>query len=506
MASPRFQIREILAFVLAFALALGALAAPVHAAPATSCARAYLQLTQVTQDAAVELEMEMSFALMKLLTTPDGTVGPVLQGLSPPDFLVKLAGPSFPDPAKFPWRALTHQQKLDLLNYQGKHRPMGFFENRRVFGLKVKDEIELQFSQPTEFLGKTYPAGTHRVNVAQHLGKVEYMGADDIEDLRGLELHFRSGQGAGRASRDARTLQKGIFADETHQHVHIVARLPLTQLAADPTTQAAAMGDYYRRVNLFAEIAGMLDGYFPKRIAKDGVEFFDGLGRQNLQGVTDYFFQVAQGKFPAIRDDYKMAWVGMRGADVYDRPGLWGLEYRIVNAEGDEAAVQHTLDAIQWAMETNNYGLKPGTMERWADYFLPNGGNPAAAVANAWYHNNLQPRNLWPHVPEMITRGTTPRSRRAVEDALAKKRVVQMLLFDWSRDSLFFDDTKALKKILLHQARAIDQLGNGARVEDVMREFLWKSGIAERVADSVHMQLELKKGVPTAVRGAPYTR
>lgn len=62
---------------------------------------------------------------------------------------------------------------------------------------------------------------------------------------------------------------------------------------------------------------------------------------------------------------------------------------------------------------------------------------------------------------------------------------VKMLLFDWSRDPLFYGDEKALARIRKSQLEALHGLSKGLDLSRVMRKFVTDSGIAEAVEASL---------------------
>ncbi len=428
-----------------------------------------------------------------LITTPNGKVGGFLQtGEALPLWLktwINANHPSITDPLEFPWNNLQVAQQLQLIEEISRLRNQNFFKDRTIAGLVTQPVHRLEFAAPTRFLGTDYPAGSHLIDLTSVLSrKVEYVSPSSIQNFRGIELHFRANESAGNLSNDAWKFQEGLRISKTHQHVHVVAPLPVEFLAKDPVMAPVVIGDFFKRANLAAEMLDVVhQGYRIESSKNAKVTFFDFLQPKQLKGVTHYFQQVAEGKSPPIGDQFKMGWVGMRGHDKYDLPNLWGLEFRSVHSNSNKNLVKEFLNGVQYAMDQKQFGVTPSQIRSWQKAF-PAGDLPTQ-LSQSLYHQEwdalllqLSPtlsakRNL------IETIQTAPRFKYHEE--------VKMLAFDWSKDPFFFNKPALVKKIEYEQARAIQRLQQShVDPSDVMGDFLLNSGLYESVLRSVGVKLE----------------
>ncbi len=484
------KLRLISAALLGLALALGALPAG-YAAPGSCYLEALRELARPKHDSAVELELDTVPEVMGLITTVNGKVSGLFGGKPVPKWFKTWAKgkyPKYKNAGDIPWEQVPLQEQSDLINTASDSRGKDFHEDRLIHGLTTRDTAILVFDEPTVFLGKTYPKGRHEIDISKFLAKkVEYRGPDDVKAIGGVELHFRGPEASGDLSRDARTLQWGLGLDPTGQHLHMVTRLPVKALKARPELEAAKLGDFVRRANLAAEMVDIVHdgGGIAPRQNEDAI-YFGSFSAEDLHGVTNYFLDVAHGENPAISDQYKMGWVGMRGSDKYDQPGLWGLEYRAIHRESRMATHRPVLNGLQFTMAQPELGFSADRFEAWF-----NGAsreNPAERVSSAWYNQSWYDLFLEPRTPE---------ARKALQkiggdefQALAEHAgELKMLLFDWSKDPLFFDQPAKLKSIAKLQARGLVRLSRGEAPSSVMRDFLLDSGIYQDTLLSIGVRV-----------------
>lgn len=60
-----------------------------------------------------------------------------------------------------------------------------------------------------------------------------------------------------------------------------------------------------------------------------------------------------------------------------------------------------------------------------------------------------------------------------------------MLLYDWTRDPLFYDDLAGQKKLIDEQKRAlIRYFKKGENLKTILKDFVWSSGLLEKIAQT----------------------
>lgn len=431
---------------------------------------------------------------MRLLTTDDGTVGSLFQGLSGFSWLTD-------EIRKISWDHLSYAEQLRLIRVSARARAQDFFSDRSIHGLRPRPVVKLKFEKETMFLGKRYEPGTHDVDVSSVLGtRVEYRGVGDLAPIpknerlavvSGIELHFRWRAPSGSVSNDAWVLLEGAQIPRIYQHVHIVAPIPAEALAAAPEIHSAMMGDFFRRTNLFAEMFGVVDkGDAIYDSEHDGAIYFSSLKAEALADVTRYFLDVAEGKSPKIGDTFKDAWVGMRGSDKYDQPGLWGIEYREVSRSDSPGQVKIILDAVQWSMSQDSYGLGKERVQRWMASRPPWIKVPDM-LRMSWYN---QPwKTLFKSMPPLVKQrvGIERQVREAFEQKFKQHTEAKMLFFDWSKDPLVFAHPELAEKIANAQVRAISQIEAGGKINATMKEFLEDTGLFRLVAQSIGVSIDV---------------
>lgn len=525
MASARNHLRKTLSKpTLRFALALAAtslvlppaLAKPkartqVETSAALGCKATFGKLTPAgrtnalrkTFDSSVELEMPMSALVIRLLTTTDGTVAPLLRDAPPPAWLEAMLNPGR-SAKEIPWDDLSDDEKWWLLRHQAEHRTATFEQDRRIHGIKVREKLKLGFDQPTDFLGKVYPKGTHEIDVSAVLGKVEYMDPLGMKEVSGVELHFRDNFAAGKVSQDASEFQRGFqraagYTDPPAgpQHEHIVGRLPKRYLRAQPTLGALQMGELFRRTNLLFEVLSNLQKISMVSVKEGGFVYFDSLKAPVLEGATNYFYIVGKGVDHAINDDYKMALVGMRGSDKFDQPNLWGQEVRAIGGKvaGTDFMVE-ALNAVQKKMDVPEPAVDAGQMQRWYDKMtarrkrLP---SPGTLLASAWHDRGGNARDIITAMPRSLRALATPKVAEILETSKLRAQL-SILFFDWSKDPLFFEAPEKLTRIRNAQAAALEALDRRGTldvlVKDISRTFLRDSGIAEEIFRDFGLDLD----------------
>ena len=326
------------------------------------------------------------------------------------------------------------------------------------------------------------------VGFAAALLHIEYMGPEN--DPRGVELHFRLARPAGEVSRAASDFQELLGVQPTHQHVYVVTPIPVEALRAEPKVIGPLNADFFRRVNLAAEMITVMEEGRPIRerkavVNEEEVQFFGWLGADQLNEVADYLVAQGNGRSYRMQDRVKMAWVGFRGHDKFDQPGLMGMEVRSVRPGVAERAYERFLNAIQKSWTEQNLGVAPGTFQQWLNSQYQ--GDYHRALTENWYHKTWDelvgkaPLNLKVAMLRMDSDLKSHLSKNAPEE-------LKMVLHDWSHDPLFFNRSDRIHQIRQEQIHALNALKEGVSEQRVIREFLEKSGLYEAVLRSLAPQ------------------
>ena len=451
------------------------------------CPQEFAEIARTKQSSSVELEMGDTKDYIDVFTTRSGKAGSLIEEAEiekiPPHVLNYFGAKTKEDLLSKDWDSLSKDQKYALMDFVSKNSRLLFFEDRSFPGLVIRDRMSLKFSEPTEFLGQLYPAGESQVSLQGILGKVEYEGPQKSPDS--LELHFRARLPAGAVSNSARVWQKAVGAAATHQHVHIVAKIPLEKIKEEPNAYPALLGDFFRRVNLVAEMRTLLEDRGVILTRKKGIiTEFGGITPSDIEGVINYFDHFYYGGDIKIGDEFKMGWVGFRGSDTYDELNLYGLEYRAIPKNADQAKTEKMLNAVQAAMTSESYGVPLPQMKRWLELYRP-GRSSGGAISETFYNQPL--KNLLKSLNPEIKNAFGLVGRLKIKGAVEQNQAVKMLLFDWSKDPLLFENPALQQKVFQAQLSAVRDFGGGARANQVLRSFLLDSGLYDELSRSLHL-------------------
>ncbi len=453
--------------------------------------------------AAVELEMSVTNEVLNILTTIDGKVGGLFPNNNLPEFYLKWSQANHPgkDPKMIEWDLLNDPTKLALLRDISAKKKSSFFDDRKVPNVKVKPIIHVKFEQETVFLGQKYNAGEYDIDISNFFGRVEYRGPESAKDFSGVELHLRSSEiEAGNLIESAWNFQVGIGAGKTHLHEHIVAPIPLEALEKAPVQTSLVLAEYFRRANLLAEIVtiGNLGSISANEqysaSQKVRVTYFDSITPSFLSGIFHYFFR-GFGEHEQIGSDYKMGWVGFRGADVYDQANMYGLEYRALSANDNLDLHKKILSSIQTGMKSQRYGFSPEEISNWMTsrgVRLDNIAKIEETLEGTWYKHSY--RELFKRTPGYLRAVLGGPIRRFFKYASLRlnsngNQAVKMLLYDWSSDPLFHGDSQAKEKLMQEQQKALQKYFNqGEMLSLVVREFIWESGVLDRIAKGFNLE------------------
>ncbi|MEK6704467.1 MAG: hypothetical protein AABZ06_01635 [Bdellovibrionota bacterium] len=468
---------------------------------ATRCIlRALDSIINPKVESSVELELDTTSNVLKLLTTNNGKVGGLIRYTKElPPWFIKWAKENYPsvgEPSKLAWDTLSDKIKIKLLKSLSAKRKQDFFLDREILGLVVRPKVKLKFNKPTVFLGRTYKPGEHLVDISAVMERtVEYRGATEVESVSGIELHFRDSQTSGRISNDAWTLLEGLGIPRNHQHVHIVAPIPKEALKQDPTVQPALMADFFRRSNLAAEMVDIVQDDGRIMTTEIGeVTYFDSMTPVRIDEAVRYFYYVATGRNSKIGDSLKLGWVGLRGSDTYDYSDLWGIEVRSIGSTSDPKTYRNLLDALQFRMNTQSYGVSREQMLQWLErqeiQEIQEIKEFPYLLAKAWY--NQEWSNLFQSAPEKIKAKLSESAKKRIIKWSEDHQELKMLVFDWLNDPIIFNNPELKAKIISEQSKAIDLLLKGNDINDLVSDFLVESGLYGQVLKSVGVDV-LKK-------------
>ncbi len=467
------------------ALIVAALLAPAAPAVADSgcLLKAMRKTVKVMHDASAEIEIDLTPEVMRLITTRDRTLRPALDGSRPPRWLVdwmrkkRIKGP----PEELAWDRLGYDQQIKLLRYAASKRGVSFFDDRSIHGMVVRDRIELTFKQPVVFEGKRYPKGRHVMPRRYLMEKVEHGGPTMVETMDGVELHYRRRLPAGDLISEVWKFEEGLGMRRTHLHIHMVAPIKPARIR-DPLGVARHV-DFIGRSNLAAEMVTILEsaGRITTNADKTGMHF-DSFSKAAYDNLVEYFTDLGHGTAKPIADDFKDGWIGVRGPDAYDQPGLWGLEYRAIDGADNPKIMREVLNGIQGRMVSGDYGVSDARLKKWLGF-----RDPREAMFDA------MPNGEWKDVisamPSELSESTAWLKRYIRHQEYKENHGLKMIFHDWSKHPLFFDRPANLKKILAEQQAAIRELKEGTNPDEVIRRFLLKSGLYEDVLGSVGVKV-----------------
>ncbi len=444
---------------------------------------------RVSHESGIELETSASNRIMQLLTTLDGTLAPLFRGLSPrqlnlPEYLRTQIWTH--ELSSLSWESFAPGDQKLLINAAAQARGQDFWKSRRIEGLTVKPMVEFTFQEPTFLFGHYYAPGTHAVNIGRYFEPyVEFQGTYDMKNLRSIELKVRSSLTAGSLAQGARFIQDSL-GTHRHQHVHLVTKVDRQGLQADPIVEPARYGEFFRRVNLLAEMVTIVEeGLGPTKVQSQGVVFFDGASQQMIAGVGQYFSALANGQNPQIRDQFKMGFVGFRGTDTYDQPNLIGIEYRSVNPNSDIDKMAVILNRLQKMMTTKEFGLPRATIESWIRS-MPQPDQVGGALMGIWYKQPFARlfQNAHPRVKAAIEKAGLDAAQLEEQFATASTDV-RMLFFNWSFDPIVAGRPALLEAIIREQVEVIEKSPRLSVFNtNTVGKFLKNSGLYARVLET----------------------
>jgi hypothetical protein len=422
--------------------------------------KAMRRLANVAYDSSAELELLLTPEVMRVITTSDGKLGPALDGNPAPKWLkdwmarkrIKIP------PEKVAWDDLSFDQQHKLLQYSAQRRGVEFYDDRAIHGMVVRKAYRRSLMQ-----------------------KVEYGAVTMVENVEGVELHFRRRMPAGDVVCAAWKFEEGIGMQRTHLHVHMVAKLRPQRLQSK--LGLARQVDFIARTNLAAEMVSILEQGERINRKQDKISIvFDSYSKQRMREMTQYFERLGNGHADAIGDEFKDGWVAIRGPDAYDEPGLWGLEYRVIDRKDNQEIIKEVLNGIQESMISENYGISDASLAKWLGQ-----RDPSDAIHSSWYNGTWD--EVFQQLPRELADSRSWLKEYLKWDEYRENHGLKMIFHDWSRSPLYFHRPKAFERILERQKAAIAELKEGIGPDEVLRRFLLSSGLYEDVLGSVGVKV-----------------
>lgn len=456
---------------------------------------------------AVEAERSLSKEILALLTTTDGTLAPLARwGAKTFDFpgwFVAWSSEVYPGkaPGSLRWDDIDDIFKRPLIAHFGKERgPKTFDQDRKIPGLRIRDQIVLKVPRATQLFGRTIPAGRQLWESSDALiSYVEFRSPNDMNDAGGVELHFRTAQRAGDLQQDVHQFFSLLGLPAKRTHVHLPFRLARLTETPPPVSEplrieALQEMDFFRRINLAADMAEIMEagGAGQLRDAKN-TEVVDVAGQEKYRWsrFAPYYDGDLLGAFARILNHMlnlstrtwstsaKLGAFGFRYSGTYENPDLFGYEARRVTSEMGDRFYQRLLNSIERRRQTLDFGIPRAYFS--SRRFLPG------------LKRDLIFQALWPH--HNYAQKTGVATGRVLFEHWDLYRIqeirrqdhieIDYLAHDWSADPLFFGDLGALVRVNTLQIQAVADILAGQPIQAVLQRFLRESGLYQRLLDSV---------------------
>jgi hypothetical protein len=442
---------------------------------------------------AVEFETDLRAAHLEAMTTADGTCGPVIAvGRKTTEAVRQRATALGVEPRAVPWDDLSGAEKLELLNVQ---RQGDFFSDRKLPGLVFRPGYGVDDQ------GRTFLES-----------RPEYGGPSDVGSISGLEYHTRREGFASQLADESFNLEVETFGGDkpSSSHQHIPFWLGTDVLKSNPVARAQLV-DYYRRINLLAELwASVYEGYSAHRISQGSVTYFDFASAQSMTTLDKHLHAVTTGRWGKMdKSTLKLAMVGARTGDLLDglaEPDRW-LDFELRNQGGFEHADPEFrrayTDAIQKAALARSFGISNTQFMAWFEAMTA--GKPMSTdvtgglIARQHYNRPGLLAQMHPELaaspeyaaakPYLVDLNSNDYAQRH-QDYPHEDYRLRMLVHDWSTDPVFANDPDGPARVLEAQKRALAKLAglkphtraaqgeHGAgHIQHVVVEFIRESGL-----------------------------
>jgi len=420
-------------------------------------------------DTAIEVEAGMTRGILAAMTTRDGTVGPVLAdgGRPPPAFLAKKAG-NKPIESVL-WDDLSATEQLDLLKSQSKGHD--FFSNRSMPGVMFRPNA-----------GKAL------------MSKVEYLGPASVESVNGVELHVRQPGTASNNQKDSLETAAAIGATPLSRHQHVPNKIPQSILKGNAVDRFRLV-DFYRRANITADLASVLEGYSLKPNRDGHITYFDYMKAGALPAMNKHLFSVATtGRGTLGPSTLKMGSVGFRTGSLYKDETMFGFEMRTLSKTNSEEKMRFG-NAVQKGVLTGSYGTPRATIEEWHDKVIGTKGSPSKIARRqgevlSGLHFNRDTDTLLAEPPQELMASLTPNVRRGMREKADEQYSLKLLVHDWSKDPVISSQPGLAATIVTAQKAALAKLDKDGFESNmgIIKTFVKDSGLYDVYSESLGMR------------------
>lgn len=487
------SLRQIL-WIYVGAFLLSFLFAPAGAKAAPLCEQVF-EGKYLTQQSSVELEIAATDAVIELFDTLDGTLAPAMAKAPaealPAELLATLrevAGPEA-DPLSVAWDLLSPSEKAQVITASAKARGQDFHKERKVPGLKYRENVKISFAEPTRFLGADYTPGTYEFRAHDIFPgtAIEFMGPTRMSENLGFELHVRSHLTAGENLLTTRALQKSLLGEMQNVHLHMVAPYPKKLAEPAPESMITRLlklvrrkvesvppTDYYnvdvyramefsRRVMLYFDFR-MIELGLGMTVVKDSAGTTINFSPLSPQAFLQFAHSLSQpGLGGAARS--KTGTVGTRTKHFYDSD-VWGLEVRFLSGRLNQAQTAQAISKLQGRMVSGEYFIS-------REEAMARLGGPKAPILDALSELLYVDR----FEEKMTAMNLTSEQAQAVRKAAAENDFVKMLVHDWSRDPMFAGKPERVQAIEEARKVALAQIFSRNSSTEAMRTFIRRSGL-----------------------------
>lgn len=441
--------------------------------------------------AEIELPLEQ---LVLGMTTEDGTVGPALRGFAPTPWFLER----YPAGAATPWKRVRKADRVRLIDET----------HRAAHGWDELEGVEVERA--------AWPGSlTHWLQP-----EIETVLAGS--DPSWVEVRWR---GPFRPSK-VRQLMDRLFPKAPSLHIHTPVPLDLLALRRRPQLESALHIDLVLRANLLAEMLSILYRGSPIRttMMKGAAGSSGTLGEDQIPHIVRFFEDISEGRIPKLRQETKIAFVGIRDDATYDHENivresprvevyLIGLEHRFLRrgkagVYGDfppEALplLDAFLDRSRDILAYRDFGAHGVQVADWLRHRPWNTGSETRlewAFDLAW-HNQIPGRDT-AYVSKEATAGLSARRWKLIESIYEDEpehEEVAMLVHDWSHTPLVYGNAALQRRIVAGQRKALTELTR-RNVNAVVQRFLWETGLFHATVHSFGLSRKLIPEPPPSAR------
>lgn len=431
------------------------------------------------EESTVEVEIGASDKVLKLFTTINGTIAPVL-GFMPArqalgHELTNEIQDAYPDRSltETEWDLLspTEQRKV-LMNSARWH---DFNTSRTVPGLKFRDSVTLELRHPLTVGPRLYFPGRVTIPTRDIFGTttIEYMSASRMTSDLGLELHVRTAATAKDNFLLARALQRALSGRADNVHAHITG--PYPRLVSEG--QVLSRVDAFRMTTFF----GFARMAFDFLMIERGFPFVSLVVVHNLNLSSSFspshpenlemMFNVL--RYPTFRDLHlKSGTIGIRGATYYDKD-VWGFEIRYLPDSIPDDRLGRGIENIQERLTSGRYFMTEQEARLQSPHTIAGYDLSFRIMGDITIHPSH------PDLGDLIKDDAT---YERLWELAEKNSHLRYVYADW-RNMIYTRNwsPEKMKRLFEVQRTAVKMLLAGAPSTDVAKYFIQRSGLMHSV-------------------------